>query len=469
MNGRSKETPREIIVDAAKEIFAAKRKGPKPEKHVIEFRNEHIHGVQRDVVLVPTELLKFRKHNGRISSDVYDYEKNKGVIGENTDKGQELLSEFLESKDHVRTGILKNSIKHGKQQDPAIITCDGFLINGNRRKLVLDLLYLETKKPEYQEMKVVILPGYRDEEEGGGPPTLKEIEQIENRYQLHSDGKAEYSSFDRALSIRRKILCGIDLDEQLRDDPNFVYLIDKDFKKVVIEYKDKYLLPLECIDRYLARLEREECYGSVGASKDDKEGRWQAFLDYHLNVNKKLNNERDRIKFGISESEIGEIEDVAFKIIRKRTFPNLPKVHELMRDLLKFIKNRDAKKELLKLSKLEIDLSDREKQDTEGHPYSLKEIDSIWNQKHQEIIINQVKKAKDLIDREKTIEKPIGLLEESLAKLNHEKMDSKTIILSEQDRAMELLRDIQKRSSELENEIYHLKKDAKRNLETFKK
>lgn len=68
MSDRSKEKPRAIILDAAKAIYEAQtggEKGPKPEKHVIEFRTEHKRGVQRDVVLVPTELLKFRKDNSR--------------------------------------------------------------------------------------------------------------------------------------------------------------------------------------------------------------------------------------------------------------------------------------------------------------------------------------------------------------------------------------------------------------------
>lgn len=469
MSKLSKDKPREIILDAAKEINTSKRSGPKPEKHVIEFRNEQKHGKQRNVVLIPTELLKFRKDNGRIASDVDDYESNKGVILENTEEGQNILSEFLNNKDKEKTKELKNSIKHGDQKDPAIITCDGFLINGNRRKLVLDLIYKETKDSKYQEMKVVILPGYEDDGEEGGPPTIKEIEQIENRYQLHSDGKAEYSGFDRALSIRRKIACGIDLEEQLRDDPNFVYLTEKDFKKVVNEYNDKYLLPLGCIDRYLSRLERDKCYGTVGASKDDKEGRWQAFLDYNSYVYKKLSNEKERIKLGITENEIGTIEDVAFKLIRKRTFPDLPKVHELMRNLSKFVKNKDAKKELLKLSKIEVDLPANEKIDTEGNPYTLREIDNLWNQKHQTELIKQVRKTKNLIEREKIIEKPLDLIEESLAKLNHEKMDPKTIILTEQDKAMKLLREIQNKSSQLESDIYHLQKETKNKLNNKKK
>ena len=37
----------------------------------------------------------------------------------------------------------------------------------------------------------------------GGPPTLKEIEELENRYRFQSEDKSEYYGFDRALSIKR--------------------------------------------------------------------------------------------------------------------------------------------------------------------------------------------------------------------------------------------------------------------------
>ena len=51
---------------------------------------------------------------------------------------------FSEDKDPEKTDILMKSIEHVGQSDPAIITCDGFLINGNRRKMVLE----ETQEPE---------------------------------------------------------------------------------------------------------------------------------------------------------------------------------------------------------------------------------------------------------------------------------------------------------------------------------
>ena len=105
---------------------------------------------------------------------------------------------------------------HGGQREPAFITCDGFLINGNRRKMVIDQLKSDFPEDDrYPFMKVVILPGLN---EPGGPPSLVEIEKLENRYQLQSDGKSEYYGFDRALSMKRKIELGLSLEEQLRDD-----------------------------------------------------------------------------------------------------------------------------------------------------------------------------------------------------------------------------------------------------------
>ena len=110
--------------------------------------------------------------------------------------------------------------------------------------MVMDWLQKENPNEEiFQYMKDVILP--REDEEGG-PPTLVEIEKIENRYQLQSDGKSEYC-FDRALSIKRKIDLGFTLEEQLKDDPT--YAKKADLNRAVADYQKDYLDPLTCIDR----------------------------------------------------------------------------------------------------------------------------------------------------------------------------------------------------------------------------
>jgi len=458
---------REIIDDFALEIQKRKVIGKPPIRDVINFRNELRDGIEREIWYIPVGLLRYRKDNGRISSDVLDYEKSHGLLNETSEEAQKKIEFFLREKDKEKTKELTQAIQHEGQREPAIITCDGFLINGNRRKMVMESLSKKDPgNPKFNLMKVIILPGKNDV---GGPPTLVEIEQIENRYQLQSEAKAEYYAFDRALSMRRKIELGMSLDAQLRDDPIYSGLPQRDFKKAVRKFEDEYLKPLECVDRYLQQLQREDLYSTVSTGLGDPEGRWQAFLDYYKFVYQKLIDEKKRIKIGVNEDEIGKVECVAFRIIRKRTFPNLPKAHEIMRNLSKCLENRDAKKELLKIIDIERDIPKHEKISADGKEYNERQIDEIWGKKHAPMLIAQVKKALTYVQYDKEQEAPLELLEIALKKLNHENLNIKNVRLSDMSKAMELARKIQERASTLESEFYNCQKDYKKNLkEKFK-
>lgn len=455
MDEITKSKTREIIDDFAKEIDSAKTIGPKPAKAVIDFRNERTDGFERDVYHVPVELLRYRKDNGRICSDVKSYEKYNGVLDEKSTKAQKLIRDFLKDKDPEKTEELLRSIRHAGQDQAAIITCDGFLINGNRRKMVLEMLSEEG----FKTMKVVILPGRNDP---GGPPTLLEIEKIENRYQLQSDGKAEYSNFDKALSIKRKIDLGMSLREQLKDDPVHAGCSEKEFENVIKQYEDNYLKPLECIDRYLEQLNRTGIYNSIATGIGDREGRWQAFLDYYNCVYKQLKDPKRRLKYGIEEDGVGDIEEIAFKIIRKREFPDLPKVHKIMRDLPKWLSNKDSEKELLKLRNIEIKLPQKDCLEEDGSECDERKKDKIWGRKHATEIIRQVKKARDYFEHKKERETPLTLLRAALNKLNHDDMDSSALSIDDYQKAMKLAKDIQERAHELETEFYRNQKQAKK-------
>lgn len=227
----TQEALREIIPDFERAIREKKAKNVKPAKAVINFRDEKLKGHERPIESVPIDLLRYRKDNGRIASDVMNYEHLNGPLDEKDERAQKLLRDFLHNKHPEMTEILIKSIGHQGQNEPAIITCDGFLINGNRRKMAFEELREANRGNEkYNYMNVVILPGPDDE---GGPPTLLEIERLENRYQLQSEGKSEYYGFDRALSIKRKIMLGLSLEEQLRDDPRYAHAGEQELKKAV--------------------------------------------------------------------------------------------------------------------------------------------------------------------------------------------------------------------------------------------
>ncbi|MGR3173600.1 MAG: hypothetical protein ACUZ8N_03280 [Candidatus Scalindua sp.] len=460
MNQITKQAMRDIVDDFADDIYQKKRKGAKPSFEVIYFRSEHMLNIEREVFEVPTELLRFRKDNGRIASDVMSHEKDQDPLTEKNEEAQNILKDFLDRKDPEKTNELINSIKHSGQREAAIITADGFLINGNRRKVALEKLFDETKHERFKWMKVVILPGKNEE---GGPPTLIEIEQIENRYQLQSEGKAEYYNFDRALSIRRKIDLGMSLEEQLRDDPNFTKLLPKDFENIIKKYQDEYLEPLNCIDRYLDQLDRPGLYYTISTGISDRQGRWQAFLDYYNQIWKKLEDDYKRIKMGIKEDEVGDVEEIAFKIIRKREFPDMPKVHKIMRDLPKWLeKSEEAKKELFKLLDIDNELPKEKCYDKEGSEYDERKKDQIWNTLHQATLINQVKKARTLYEHKKERETPLTLLEAALKKLQHENMDPTTVNLTDMPKAMNLAKTVKDVADSLESEFYHLNKDYRK-------
>jgi len=452
---------RDIVDDFATVISDKKRKMAKPEKAVIDFRDERANNFERDIWVVPINLLRFRKDNGRISSDVLSYEKNYNPLSEIDNGDQKKLGEFLLQKDTEKTAELKNSLFHGGQREPAIITCDGFLINGNRRKLALEeLAKAHHGEEKFRTMKVVILPGKNEQ---GGPPTLREIEQIENRYQYQSEGKAEYYNFDRALSMRRKIDLGISLEEQLRDDPNYVNLSEKKFKSEMKKLEDEYLGPLECVDKYLDHLGRSGLYDTISVGRADREGRWQAFLDYHKHVQKKLKSEKDRIALGVEEDEVGKIEDAAFKIIRKREVLGLPKVHAIMRNLPKWLKRPGAKKELIKLAEIQNALPNSERHDKDGKEFDPRILDKLWGEKHATEIVRQVKKASGISEHDSSGETPLTLLDAALKKLNHEQLDLHKVKNDDENKAVKLIRELRERVKELEGEFYQIQKNAQKN------
>ncbi len=329
----TQEKLREIIPDFARAIQEQKIRTAKPSTTVINFRDEKSRNHERPIESVPIGLLRYRKDNGRIASDVMNYKKLYGHLDEKDEGAQEILRGFLKNKHPEMTEILIKSIEHTGQNEPAIITCDGFLINGNRRKMALEFLLKPHPGDEkYKYVKVVILPGSGEE---GGPPSLLEIERLENRYQLQSEGKSEYYGFDRALSIRRKMELGFSLEEQLRDDPRYARAPEKELKKAIKEYEGEYVWTLECIDRYLQQFERGGMYGAISSGKSDSEGRWQAFIDYARIYHTHLKNPQWQIEKGIDDDDIGAIEEAAFKMIRLRTLTGLPKIHQIMRALPK--------------------------------------------------------------------------------------------------------------------------------------
>lgn len=448
------DTNREIVADFELVIREKLTDGPKPATAVINFRNEKRDNFERRVYRVPIGLLRYRKDNGRIASDVMNYEKLNGPLDEKDEGAQAVLGQFLADKDPEKVEILTHSIVAIGQNEPAIITCDGFLINGNRRKMVMERLANKPAGSEY--MKVVILPGRNDP---GGPPTLIEIEQLENRYQLQSEGKSEYFGFDRALSIKRKIDVGFSLKDQLRDDPRYTHVSEKELEQAIRQHEKDFLQPLECVDRYLDLFGREKLYGSISTGPHDPAGRWQAFLDYSLAYHRYFKDPKWLLDKGVDEDDIGALEDAVFKMIRLRLLKGLPKVHMIMRQLPKLVGLKESRKELIRIADdVDAQLPGKALVNAEGAARSPEANDNEWVNRYQQHIIHHVKKALDFKESNQEKETPIALLDAALRKLNHEEMLIHNVGPDDFGKARQLAADIQVRANAIEGEVYDYKK-----------
>lgn len=454
-----KQPLREIISDFREEILRQRREAAPPRTMVINFRSDPRDHKERKVYNVPIGLLRYRKENGRICSSVLSHERAVGILNDTDPTAQDKIAEFLRAKDPEKTDELKQLILADGQKEPAIITCDGFLIDGNRRRLVIqELNRSRPYESRFETMRVVILPGPGEE---GGPPTLKEIEQIENRYQLQQTGKAEYYGFDAALSIRAKIQRGFPLADQLRDDPRFRNLGEPEFKKILNKKKKDLLEPLECIDRYLDGLDRGGQYKFVSTGVGDPEGRWQAFVDYSEFHRNKLLNRGNRTKIGVEESEMPKIEQAAFKVIRLRILPGLGKVHNIMRTFPKYC--RHAKDSLLELDKnVKNDLPKSECLDSIGKSLPLPEIDKKWANKYRKEITHRISKASRAVSDAGTEMTTMRILQEAHRKLHHKQLDIDAIPLDQLKEAQRLANGIQKRGKELAKEVYGCIKASER-------
>ena len=445
-------------------IDSIKRDAAEPTKEVIDFRDEYKQRLARVVHSIPLKHLRFRKNNGRIIADVESYEKeSRNILNEEDDTTQDILRSFLISNDKEKNEELKKSLSKNGQQQPAIITCDGFLINGNRRKMALDELYKSSNEDsQFEMMRVVILPD---------DVTELEIQKIENRYQLQSEGKSEYQGLNRAIKIKRNIENGFTLEAQLRDDPNFYDLPKKEFDKKVKEFEKNFLRPLECVDRYLYTFNRQGMYNTISEGVNDKEGRWQAFIDYSNFYTGTLLNKQKLTEFKIKENEVGGIENAMFKIIRKRSLSvqgtDIGKVHDFVRKMPKYLANEDAKKLIIEIKNVPENIPEKLKYDKDGNKLSEREIDEKWGADNREQILGNLIQAYRHVNNQQDRDKPLELLEDALKKLQHNNLKIENMGTEYYDLALDIINQIIDKAESIFKAVdgarYNLKKLTKNN------
>lgn len=95
-------------------------------------------------------------------------------------------------RDQERFMELQQDLRERGQQEPAICTADGVLINGNRRTAALRSLFADDDVPDARYVKCLVLPA---------DATQAELVDLETELQVAQDFKQEYAWINEALLI----------------------------------------------------------------------------------------------------------------------------------------------------------------------------------------------------------------------------------------------------------------------------
>ncbi len=439
------EAKREIIEVFADAIREKRQELKVPKNDIIDFRNDKEYSVARDIWLVPIDLLHFRPDNNRINAKMKTFLKQNPEYAEkktHTNKPfQAILAQKLFEQDKKKFKVLKELIGVKGQDKYAIATCDGFLVDGNRRKAVMEQLLEETGDRRFSMMKVILLPDGKEKGDGG-VPTEQQIRTLERLLQISKDGRSEYTNLNKALAMQEEIMLqGNDIDAYIKADPGNKLIVNdtRKFKAAKKEIEDDFLGPLKVIEDYLQAIEREEEYSII----EDKET-WNAFRDFHQKILKPVKS-----KDGYGADDYADLTDIGFKMLSTGGFER-EVMHEI-RDLRKYWDDDEQKKQISYIKRIENPENIGDNSEAEKAKNNIRDI------------VDKTRNIKNFSD---AIDKPLKLIKDSIKKISKIKLDD---VVSDHEEILEKLRDLQDLSSRLENGVFNIHKKSKHNMNEYVK
>lgn len=457
MNHTALDIELEINKEFEEQISKLKQKTVPEEKRLIPFRDWQQNNKFQQVYRIPIKSCRYRLENGRIASKVKTYEAKYGNLEQKDPKErEEIIHNFLSEHNPKKNKELTNLIKNAGQKEPAVITSDGFLINGNRRKFVMqELINEEGELDKYSYMKVVILPGTNDSEK----PTLKDIQKIEYHYQVATEGIAEYTNLDKALTYQRSLDEGLRIIDLLRNDDAYKNLEKDELEKEIKRIESTFINPLKLVNDFLI-------YESTPGDFESISDRWDSFVEAHKVIFSHLNDEKKRdnfcVKNNIQKSELGELHTTVFNLM-KIDSPN-SQHSKMIREVLKWWKL--DKKTTKEIGKIDNFLEDNQKTG------DYEEERRIWKNSNGKEIINKVKELSNRTKKKEDREDPIDRLKECVTKLGHKDLEIQELSrLNSKDTetAILLTRAIEEKRKELFNFLTEHEKQLNRKLRELQK
>lgn len=230
--------------------------------------------------------LRFNLENSRIIKYVISERKKGVILDPEKPETQEFINEILlkdelYSKNAVRD--LKTNLDAAGQRNPAIISCDGTIWNGNRRISVMKSMYKETGDQKWTRVKAVFLPEL----------SKKDLKHLEHRLQVAPTYQEDYDRITLLLDCRK----------MHREEGWTLKELENSFNR---RYKEKaiekFIKQIDLIDDYLERIGHKDNYLSLG----EKGAEFFANVQGHL--------EKEGKNIGTREPELSKITTEFFAV-----------------------------------------------------------------------------------------------------------------------------------------------------------
>lgn len=424
------------------------------------------HRQKLPVYEIDLDYLIYNPYNGRIASRVKSYEKlNKGesLNPEDADDVQ-LIEQFLDDSSKRSNVDTFKSLRDQGQLKYGIVTKDGYIIDGNRRAMLLRKVANEKKEKPVYFLGVVL------EEELDENP--KEIMRLETTFQMGEDAKVDYDPIEKYLKCKDLIQYypgekGIEeIAKMMGEKPSAI----KEYLSIM-ERMDDYLDKLGYSGIYTRLTKTEGAFvdingylnryepGDSGMVKwkykkaDTEELKliYYDYIQYMYNKKKKKDDEEDGGVFGTEDSKDYRIIGKASQ--KESLFCANEKIWKEFRD--NHFKKIDPIKDEFENGKFSIK---QLRKDNDGMDLNvlLKRRDEAWAEMVGPILKENLGRAKYNLENFNSQNAPEVLLEKALRTL--ESIDTNTKSFREKPEVEQLVSELNKKTYEFKQII----KDHKR-------
>lgn len=269
------------------------------------------------VYRLPADVLFYNIKNGRFAAEYSEsIRREGGHLDVEKKDDAEVIKNLLLNINRGDTQRTYNDLKIRGQWNCGIITVDGYLIDGNRRKAIISKLHEDTGHESWKYMEVARL---------GGPITPEDLWALEAGIQLGKDEIVRYGPINEMLKIREGKMAGLSEKEIV----NALYGYDKE--EEIREKLDR----LDLIEKYL------EFVGKPGQYSLAKRS-----VEHFYNLLNIIKNCQTR---GYERDRIVKIRRATFQLIREGV-PHLDvrKINQMIeRDLTEAVSEIESAGDLL--------------------------------------------------------------------------------------------------------------------------